>query len=60
MEPWGFEAEDLRLGILASTVARAAGARVKPRDFMLRPPDDDAVEPEDQVAALDQLFGLAK
>lgn len=46
--------EDLRAGLLACTVARAAGARVKPKDFMIRPPD----EGDDEVAALDKLFGV--
>lgn len=54
MEPWGFEVEDLRAGLLACTVARAGGAKARPKDFMIRPPD----EVDDEVAALDKLFGV--
>lgn len=57
-EPWGFPAEDLRLGILASTTARAAGAKdVAPRDFMLRPPPEPEEEPADPVQLLKRVLG---
>ena len=59
MEPWGFPAEDMRLGVLASTMARAMGANVVPRDFMLGP----ALDGEDEEEAfgeeeLDRMFGV--
>jgi len=42
-----------------SVEARAAGAKdVTPRDFMVRPPDEDEESPEAQRAAADKLFGL--
>jgi hypothetical protein len=58
LEPWGFEAEDLRAGILASSMYGAMGTKTKPADFMLRR-GDEPVEPADQVAALNELFGVA-
>lgn len=59
MEPWGFPAEDMRLGVLASTMARAMGAEVAPKDFMLGPALDgeDAEEGLGEVE-LDRMFGV--
>jgi len=37
LEPFGFEVENYRAGVIASTVARAHGAKVKPSDFYPKP-----------------------
>jgi hypothetical protein len=54
LEPWGFPVKDLWHGLLTSTVANAAGAKLKPQDFML----GETPEPQeaDQVDFLRQLF----
>jgi hypothetical protein len=40
VEPWGCEVEHWRMGVVASTVANAAGRKkpLKPSDFIPRPP----------------------
>lgn len=59
MEPWGFPAEDMRLGVLASTMARAMGAEVAPKDFMLGPAlDGEDAEETLGEEELDGLFGI--
>lgn len=72
LEPWGLEREDLRAGIVASTIANAnRDAKKKPRpftpeQFMPRPlelerDDEDAEIDEDEAAAhgarVDELMG---
>ena len=53
LEPWGEERDDLRMGIVASTVANVNRAKdrkpYKPQDFM---PSFEPVSEEEQVAAL--------
>lgn len=51
LEPWGFHIDDVRMGILASTILRAAGSkRSKPQDFLLG--DRQQEEPDDFAKAL--------
>lgn len=50
LEPWGFPAEDTRMGMLTASVLRAAGAKVKASDFMLA-----QAEPEKPVSVVDRL-----
>jgi hypothetical protein len=53
LEPWGEERDDLRMGIVASTVANVNRSKdrkpYKPTDFM---PSFEPVSEEEQVAAL--------
>lgn len=55
LEPWGFPEADLRGAVLASTVARAAGADVTPKDFSLS--IERAPTPESEFAELARVFG---
>lgn len=57
VEPFGFPGEDARLGILASAVARGAGADMKPTDFMLDPPEPPLPTPEEFAKQLAQMLG---
>lgn len=62
VEPWGFEVEDLRHGILAEVVARAAGADVHAQDFMVGPiinPEEEEQE-RDWIGLLADKFGAKK
>lgn len=45
MEPWGFDVDDMRSAMLASTVASAAGAEIPIESFSMRPKEVE--EPED-------------
>lgn len=49
LEPWGFGVDDVRGGVLASTIAATAGSAMKPSDFFLKPPPEEV---EDEGADL--------
>lgn len=57
LEPWGFEVEDLRTGILASSMYGAMGTKTKPADFMLQSAPEEDAEPADPVALLKRVMG---
>lgn len=58
LEPWGEERDDLRMGIVASTIANAnRGKNTKaysPQDFM------PAFEPETEEQAAERLIAKAR
>lgn len=59
MEPFGPAAEDLRHGILCSTVAAPnvkPGSDIRPADFMLSPEVRKDPTEKDTEAGLDALF----
>lgn len=59
LEPWGFDAEDSRLGILAATIARSQGAQVNAQDFMMGPNLPARLEePEEVLDAEDQVMRM--
>jgi hypothetical protein len=57
LEPWGFEEENRRVGVISATVANMAGKELKrpvsPADFIPR----RAPEPTDVVAKVKAIFG---
>jgi hypothetical protein len=55
LEPWGSEVDDLRNAMLATTVARSAGAKdASLADFRVNPQAEPA---SDDDVAIDALFG---
>jgi len=55
IEPIGEDREDLRMAILASTIARCAGNKVRPRDFLpefWRPVEPDEVRVQNMILRL--------
>ena len=60
LEPWGFEVEDHRLGIIAASLFRAQGNKeAQPRDFMMRPPEEEVLSGKALVEQLKAAFGGA-
>lgn len=60
LEPWGFNIEDARLGILAAVIAKSQGAKhVEPHHFMMGNPaeDDSEPSPEEVTDRLKALLG---
>ena len=54
LEPWGYDAENWRMGMVCSTVANAAGRKkpLKPSDFLPRSPLRQRQSPEQMRNAL--------
>lgn len=63
LEPWGFDVDDMRMGILAATAASAFGAKTKPQDFMIgsrlpsRWGENEEIQRELVRAKVKSLFG---
>jgi hypothetical protein len=59
LEPWGYEAENWRMGMVAATVANAAGRKkpLKPSDFLPRSPLRQRQTPEQMRKV---LHGMAE
>jgi hypothetical protein len=61
LEPWGFEAEDLRHGMMcAVTLAphMGKGNKAEPRDYMLRRPFEPEMTVDETESFLDALFSV--
>lgn len=56
MEPWGFPIRDVQTAMIASTVAQAAGAKMKLEDFMLGD-DHEVAEDYDPAVEIAKLLG---
>ena len=62
IEPFGFDIENFRAGMTASTIARAAGVRSKPSDFyptIGAPVNIDTQTDAEQIALLTAVGNAA-
>lgn len=60
-EPFGAPVEDVQHGMLCAAVLAPhmkKGERADPRNYMVRPPDDPQMSPEQTEAMLDVLLGV--
>jgi hypothetical protein len=57
LEPWGYEMDNWRMGVVSATVANAAGRKkpLKPSDFMPKPPSRRKLSVEEAQRALSTM-----
>ncbi len=56
IEPWGFDVEDARTALIASTIGRSVGADVNAADFSMRaPPTPEELEEQQHAEMVEEI-----